>query len=72
MSFGRVDRLRPAWELLTHRRWSGARLRPRVKVGYEYDFGANSEHKYPDEKEPEEPGPFSLTDINRMLAALRR
>jgi Plasmid pRiA4b ORF-3-like protein len=74
--------------------------RPRVKVGYEYDFGASWEHEitsqktftldpgqeypvcvahqgdspieYPDEEEPEEPAPFSLTDVNRMLAALRR
>ena len=74
--------------------------RPGVKVGYEYDFGANWQHEitaqraftldpgqeypvcvayqgdspveYPSEEDPQEPAPFSLTDVNRMLAALTR
>jgi hypothetical protein len=35
-------------------------------------YKGESPVEYPDEEEPEEPAPFSLTDVNRMLAALRR
>ena len=35
-------------------------------------YQGDSPVEYPSEEDPEEPTPFSLTDVNRMLAALGR